>query len=204
MENKEALDTLKDIKGMMEKSTKCLSLSRFSGIFVGCYALIGSAAVYYLSEKDPFVWGTDIDTRNKIIALIAFGVLVLSILTAAFLSERKAKKSGDSIFSKPAKKIHKNMFICLLPGGILSIAMLLSGNTQYITTVMLCFYGLSLISASHYTFKDILYLGYSMLILGMINSFFIQYSLVFWALGFGVLHISYGILMYFKYERKSK
>ncbi len=201
MKNKEALDTLKDIKGMMEKSTKCLSLSRYSGIFLGSYAILGAVIAKSLMQN-PF--GLSDDGRKLSIGLVAIAVLFLAIATAAFLSERKARKSGESIFSGAAKKIHANIFICLLPGGALCIAMGINGDTQYITTIMLCFYGLALITASRYTFKDILYLGYSMLALGMINSFLTQYSLFFWTFGFGVLHIFYGILMYFKYERKAK
>lgn len=201
MKNIEALDTLKDIKGMMEKSTKCLSLSRFSGIFLGTYAIFGAFATYYLLVIDSF--GMNANERKLTIAIIAIAVLALSILTAAFLSERKAKRTGDSIFSQSAKRVHKNLFVCLLPGGVLTIAMFLNGNVQYITTIMLCFYGLALISASRYTFRDILYLGYTMLTLGMANSFFTRYSLLFWTIGFGVFHIFYGILMYYKYERKS-
>jgi len=201
MENKEAIDALKDIRGMMEKSVKCLSISRLSGIFMGIYAILGAITVKYLL-KNPFGL-IDIEQQLSIAGVAAL-TLILAIATAAFLSERKAKKTGDSIFSRAARRVHTNLFICLLPGGILSIAMGISGNTQYITTIMLCFYGLALISVSRYTFNDILYLGCWMLFLGMVNSFFTQYSLIFWTLGFGILHISYGVLMYFKYERKAK
>lgn len=201
MDNKEALDALKDIRGIMEKSTKCLSLSRLSGIFLGIYAILGAITVKYLL-KNPFEWS---DFEQKLsIAGVAVSVIILAIATAAFLSEKKARKTGDSIFSASAKRVHANIFVCLLPGGMLSIAMGINGNAEYITSMMLCFYGLALISASRYTFKDILYLGYCMLFLGMVNGFFTQYSLILWTLGFGFLHIAYGILMYFKYERKSK
>lgn len=186
---------------MMEKSTKCLTLSRFSGVFCGCYAIVGAIVAKYLMQN-PF--GLDGAGRKLSIAAVAVAVLVLSLLTAGFLSERKARKTGESIFSGAAKKIHASVFICLLPGGVLSIAMALNSSVEYITAVMLCFYGLALITASRYTFKDVLYLGYGMLFFGLINSFLTQYGLFFWTLGFGVLHIVYGVLMYFKYERKTK
>jgi hypothetical protein len=37
--------------------------------------------------------------------------------------------------------------------------------------------------------------------LGLIASIYMGYGLLFWAVGFGVLHIIYGIVMYMKYER---
>ena len=38
-------------------------------------------------------------------------------------------------------------------------------------------------------------------VLGMISLSALQYGLLFWALGFGVLHIAYGTYMYLKYEK---
>ncbi|MDD2799811.1 MAG: hypothetical protein PHV20_14570 [Bacteroidales bacterium] len=199
MENKEALDTLKEIREMMNKSSKCLTLSGISGVFIGIYALIGAGIIKYVISSNVVV---DENLRNQYIGGIALGVLVLAIVTAEILSERKARKIGETIFNATAKKLHGAMFINLLPGGVLSIAMGLSGHSQYITSVMLLFYGLSLISASKYTFRDILYLGYAMLGLGFINSFVTEYSLIIWSFGFGILHIIYGLVMYVKYEKK--
>ncbi len=98
--------------------------------------------------------------------------------------------------------MHLDLFTHLFPAGILSIAMAFSNHTQYITSVMLLFYGLSLISVAKYTFKDIFYMGWCILALGLFNSFLTQYSLIFWSLGFGLSHIVYGTVMYFKYDRK--
>jgi len=39
--------------------------------------------------------------------------------------------------------------------------------------------------------------------LGLISLFLTGYNLLVWALGFGVLHIVYGTLMYFKYDRNA-
>ncbi|MES2397617.1 MAG: hypothetical protein V4549_16525 [Bacteroidota bacterium] len=65
----------------------------------------------------------------------------------------------------------------------------------------LLFYGLALINASKYTLNDIRYLGICEIVLGLIASLYIGYGLLFWAAGFGVLHIVYGAVMYYKYER---
>ena len=68
----------------------------------------------------------------------------------------------------------------------------------------LVFYGLALINVSKYTVRDVRYLGLTEIALGLINLFFfdiVGYSLIFWALGFGVCHIIYGLLMWWKYER---
>jgi hypothetical protein len=59
-----------------------------------------------------------------------------------------------------------------------------------------------LINASKYTFNDIRYLGFCEIILGLGAAVYVGYGLYFWALGFGILHIIYGAMMYYKYERK--
>ena len=66
----------------------------------------------------------------------------------------------------------------------------------------LIFYGLALVKASKYTLSDIRYLGIAEIILGILNVFYLRYGITFWALGFGVLHILYGAIMWWKYERR--
>jgi hypothetical protein len=66
---------------------------------------------------------------------------------------------------------------------------------------MLIFYGLALLNASKYTLKEIRYLGMSEICLGLIASAWVQFGIVFWGIGFGMLHIIYGTFMYFKYEK---
>jgi hypothetical protein len=66
---------------------------------------------------------------------------------------------------------------------------------------MLIFYGLALINASKYTYNDIRYLGISELLIGLCSTLFLGYGLFFWAAGFGLAHIVYGALMYFKYDK---
>ena len=87
MENKEALDTLHDIKELMEKSTKFMSISGISAILVGIYACIGTGLVYFiLNKQDSFdtlfnIPLLNINTTYQLasICLIALGVLALSL-----------------------------------------------------------------------------------------------------------------------------
>ena len=65
----------------------------------------------------------------------------------------------------------------------------------------LIFYGLALVNASKFTFEEIRSLGIVQIILGLLASYFIEYGLLFWALGFGIMHIVYGIVMHLKYEK---
>jgi hypothetical protein len=67
---------------------------------------------------------------------------------------------------------------------------------------MLIFYGMALLNGSKYTYHEIRALGILEVLLGLIASMNLGHGLLFWALGFGVLHIIYGVLVWYRHERK--
>ena len=202
-------ETLTEIKQLMERSSRFISLSGFSGIFAGAYALLGAlAAYYYVGDSAIFQRGTSLEYNpgesSDALAFVladAALVLVLAVGTGILMTTRKAKKDGNSLFDTAAKKLIINLCIPLLAGGIFCAALLYRGDFFYLVPSMLIFYGLALINASKYTRDDIRSLGVAEIALGMISLFTPGYGLIFWALGFGVLHIGYGAYMFFKYER---
>ena len=152
MKNKEALDTLHDIKELMEKSTKFMSISGISAILVGIYACIGTGLVYFiLNKQDSFdtlfnIPLLNINTTYQLasICLIALGVLVLSLLTTFTMSYQKAKKGCRNIFKD--KSVHRllwNFFLPLLTGGILCFSLIWQQYYGLTSSIMLIFYGLS-------------------------------------------------------------
>jgi hypothetical protein len=203
----EQLEALNDIRQMMKQSSKFLSLSGLSGIFAGVYALIGAYLVYINLVGSLFSDSAE-ESRRQLnhlfqnFILIAFGVLIFSIITAYYFSNKKAKKNGQTLFDHTALRVLINLCIPLFAGGIFCIALLFHGSFVFIAPCMLLFYGLALINASKYTYNDIRYFGLCEIILGLINAFYLGYGLLFWAIGFGLLHIIYGAAMWFKYERK--
>ena len=93
-----------------------------------------------------------------------------------------------------------NLAIPLVSGGIFILIMLYTGHFGLAAPASLIFYGLALINGSLNTYDEVRYLGVSEIILGLIAAF-PGYGLIFWALGFGVLHIIYGGIMYNKYDK---
>ncbi|MBC7694763.1 MAG: hypothetical protein H7141_04870 [Burkholderiales bacterium] len=207
-ENLEHLEAIQDIRQMMKKSTRFLSLSGLSGVFAGIFALAGAVVGYlYLNSiyENWVIGNLEVLNRNEIylnFILIAAIVLILSISTAYFFSNRKAKREGQNLFDHTAIRVLINLAIPLIAGGIFCIALLYHGAIVYIAPAMLLFYGLALINASKYTYDDIRYFGLCEILLGLINAFNLGNGLLYWALGFGVLHIVYGMMMWFKYEKK--
>lgn len=210
MENKEALDTLHDIKNLMEKSTKFLSISGISVILVGIYACIGSGIAYYiLTKKDISTTIFNIPLLNintphrlTLLCIAALAVLVLSLATVFAMSYRKAKKVNRNILKdKSVYRLLWNFFLPLFTGGVLCISLLWHQYYGLTSSIMLIFYGLSLVNCSKYTYSDIRYLGYAEILLGLIDSFVVYHALVYWVVGFGLLHILSGIYFYYKVER---
>lgn len=208
-EDNQHLEAIQDIRNMMKKSTRFLSLSGLSGVFAGIYALAGAYAAYlylnYIQEHNRFTGdGTETFYPNKIylnFILISSSVLLLSIVTAYYFSNKKAKQNGQSLFDHTALRVLINLCIPLVAGGIFCMALLYHGSIVYIAPAMLLFYGVSLINASKYTYDDIRYLGLCEIVLGLINAFNLGNGLLYWSFGFGVLHIVYGGVMWYKYER---
>ena len=216
MEEKEIQDELASIRNLMERSSKFISLSGLSGVLAGIYALIGGTAAYYiLYVTGPFggisrrYYAIDkeidlsvgISDQTYLLLFIAVLVLVASVATGIILSLKKAKRKGQRIWSKTSKALLFNMMAPLMAGGVLILILLYRGYFGVVSPASLIFYGLALIGASNYTFTDIKYLGLCEVLIGLIAACLPGYGLLFWAIGFGVLHIVYGSMMYFKYDK---
>ena len=209
MENsQEQLEALKDIRQMMKQSNRFLSLSGFSGVFAGIYALVGAyfgnkLINEYLSHGRRGAFTPEYQELVKECAIICILVLTASLLTALIFSKRKAKKIGTVLFDHTAWRLMLNMMIPLSAGGLFCLAIIVHGHNMLglVAPSMLIFYGLALVNGSKYTLHDIRYLGCMEIALGLAASFFIGYGLLLWTIGFGVLHILYGAYMWFKYER---
>ena len=92
----------------------------------------------------------------------------------------------------------------MIAGGLFIWRLTDFGLYGMVVPACLIFYGLALINASKFTLSEIRYLGYLQLLLGLISLWMIGYGLYFWAAGFGILHILYGVIMWNKYERNDK
>ena len=207
------LNALHDIRSMMERSSRFISLSGLSGVMAGVMALIGAAIAFYYLNKTPFdgriilhreilqttKWGLK---YYEFFALLGSAVIISALAFGIFFTTRKAKRKGQKVWDKLTFRLLINLAIPLATGAIFCFALLYYGLMRLTPGATLVFYGLALVNASKYTLPYIRYLGISEIILGLIAIFVLEYGLEFWAIGFGVLHIIYGILMYNIYDRR--
>ena len=189
----------------MNRSSKFLSLSGLSGIMAGIYALAGAIFAYYTVFADSKYqeYKIIIPTERNVLMIffIAGAVILLSLITGLILTNIKARKTGQKIWDPQARRLLTSLMIPLIAGGIICIIMIHKGYISLVAPLTLVFYGLGLVNASHHTFPETRWLGIAEVVLGIFAFYNIGYSLVYWAVGFGILHILYGAVMYFKYER---
>ncbi|MBK6369866.1 MAG: hypothetical protein IPH05_16235 [Flavobacteriales bacterium] len=213
MDQNEHLKELAHIRGLMDRSTRFLSLSGLSGVFAGCVALVGAVlARYHINEtlgpaRDVLTYGTGgsyTAANALLITLITDAALVLlvALLGAGWFTWRRSRKAGQYLWDASARRLMWNMLIPLAVGGIFCLALFHYGLPGLVPPATLIFYGLALINASKFTLDEIRWLGFCELALGLVALFWLEAGLLFWALGFGVLHIVYGALMYLRYERE--
>jgi hypothetical protein len=202
MDSKDYLKDISEIKHLMNKSSRFISLSGLSGIMAGVYALIGAAIAYYLVMH--FSYGTlMLDGQIfRWVLLDLILVALLSIVTGIILTTKKAKKNGSKVWDATSRRLVINFLIPLVAGGLYILIILNQQKYGQAGALMLIFYGLALINASKYSIGDIRYLGLTEIVLGLIAALLPGYGFWLWVLGFGIMHIVYGTWMYFKYDTK--
>ena len=202
-------DDLRIIKKVMEESSRFLSLSGLSGIIAGLIALAGAmiALFGFLHGKILLVEGyfngftsTDLKTLIFWLAADALVVLILAVSASLFYSYRKSLRKGLKMWTPVSKRLLTSMLIPLMTGGILIVVLCFRSVWHLIIPFMLIFYGLALVNAGKFTYSEVFYLGILEIITGLLSSVFPAYGFLFWCFGFGILHITYGLIMYRKYE----
>ncbi|MEZ4802143.1 MAG: hypothetical protein R2797_05170 [Gelidibacter sp.] len=204
MESKDYLKDISEIKNMMNKSSRFISLSGLSGVLAGIYALIGAAYAYWLvsnSGRDYLI--TD-GTVFNLILLDLFLIAFLSAVTGIIMTTQKAKKHGAKIWDATSRRLVINFLIPLVAGGIYILILLNQQKYGHTGALMLIFYGLALINASKYSIGDIQYLGFVEIALGLGAALLPGLGFWFWVVGFGIMHIIYGTWMHFKYDVKKQ
>lgn len=206
MENKHQ-DDLSHIRSMMERSSRFISLSGLSGICAGIAAIAGAAYAHYMltmgsRHRLSDYSSNNMTEKNVLIQLLldAAIVLLISLTCAIFFTISKSKRLGMTIWTTTTKHLLIQLTIPLVAGSIFCVALIHWNQYIFIAPSTLVFYGLALINASKFTYSDIMYLGLCETALGLTAMLFPGHGLMFWTIGFGMLHIIYGILMYNKYK----
>ena len=214
-EQQETLDTLKDIRNIMDRSSRFLSLSGWSGVAAGCCALVGAWMAHRVLDNtaagphsgyegtDPIAGYNDLVGTGTTASLVQIGLLTLlaAIVSAFLFTWWRSRRQSAPLWNATSQRLTVALGIPMLVGGIYLLKLVETGSFGMVAPGCLLFYGLGLVNASRYTLGEIKWLGYAQLATGLVNLAFVGYGLYFWAFGFGLLHIVYGLIMWWKHER---
>ena len=202
---------LADIRGLMRRSGRFLSLSGLSGVWAGACALAAAAYAYVRAGVRPLS-GVDYYTAyyrqyqdataiEPFVFAVGVVTMAAAVAGAAFFTVRRARATGAPIWSSAARRMLGALLAPLVTGGILVLAHWHQGDFGYSAALTLVFYGLALLAVARYTVPELLTLGYVEIGLGLLVAFVPAYGIDAWTLGFGVGHIVYGALIWWRYER---
>lgn len=206
-EKKDYIQDIAEIRSMMERSSKFLSLSGWAGIMAGIYALSGAYVAWKFLNFNPdqIIYSpriaADLSSDFLKVILLAIIILILALGTAIFLSFKKAGKRGEKLWNSTSKRLLIDMAVPLIVGGLLILILITQRFIGLVAPFTLLFYGLALYNAGKFTYDEVKILGLIQIGLGLLGTNFIEYGLILWATGFGVVHIIYGIYIHFRYEK---
>jgi len=208
MDNRqEHLDNLSEIRTLMERSSSFISLSGLSGISAG---IIGLVMAYFMNAKMGLYFKLDSATvlspemRSEFIVftiILSLIALILVFALTILFAARKAKKKNLPPWDSTSRRLAINLFIPLVTGGIFCLLLLYRYFDFLVIPSMLVFYGMALINAGKYTLNEIKWLGISEILAGLAALLFLDNAIIFFAVGFGLLNIVYGTIMYFRHEQ---
>src|SRR4029078_4377912 len=214
-EQNQHLESLQDIRQMMQKSSRFISLSGLSGIAAGVCALIGAwlaqdklsqygyeNSIDFTEMRGKYIFHDGYRILERELLIIGSLTFIAAFCLAFLFTYLRSRTTGVPIWGHIARKVMINVAVPMFAGGLVVLRLMEIGAYNMIAPSCLLFYGLAVINASKYTFPEIRWLGYGNLILGALNLWMMGYGLYFWALGFGVLHILYGFIMWWRNERK--
>ena len=206
----QTLEEIREIRSIMERSSRFQALSGIAGVVIGIFAIAGIAIAYAALGLSFDGVAYDALAQSQYAPMLSNGVfllidalivLILSALAAIFFAAKNARKKNLPLWDNAARRLFVNFAIPFAAGGTFCAILLYHGHTDLVAPSTLIFYGMALLNASRYSIDDIRYLGIIEIIIGLLAAVFIGHGLIFWALGFGLVHIIYGTRFYFKYEK---
>lgn len=208
-ENQDPIRAITEMRQLMERSSKFLSLSGRAGVFAGIYALTGSFVAYRLLGFNPdrIIYSTqtlsaELPQLSRVLLLAAL-VLVLAMGTAVVLSYQTAVQRGERLANPVAGRVAVQMAVPLVTGGLLLLLFLSKGWIGWLAPFSLIFYGLALYQTGTYTYHELKSLGLLQVVLGLAGAWFPAYGLLCWSIGFGLAHIVFGLLLHYRYQRSN-
>lgn len=182
-----AIDNVKFIREMMERSASFTAVPGYGGILMGVTAV---AAAYIANTQ---VYLRDSLMTWLIEAFLAFAIGFLAMW-------QKSKIAGQSLFSTPARKFAYGFIPPLVVGVVIVLGL---GRYEYYYVMapvcMLC-YGAAVACGGAFSSRVVPVMGWCFIALGIV-AFILpsSYAQIMMGASFGLLHIIFGAIIARKY-----
>lgn len=182
-----AMDNLRYIRETMERATAFTGISGWGEVAIGSTALAacGLAASQATFKAWLAIW-------------LAEGLIAL--LIAGWSMDRKARVAKMPLVSGPGRKAVFSLLPPIIAGGLVTIVLVRAGLTNSIPGVWLLLYGTGVVTGGMFSVPVVPIMGLCFMGLGAL-ALFAPPVLANWfmALGFGGLHIVFGLIVARKY-----
>lgn len=203
--HEEQLAAIQEMRSMMDQATRFKSISGLSGIIAGLLALLCTYLIYQttgisIAEPEALdqIWHS---SSQGFVLLVLLSLFMICIGIGVYFAMRNARQSGKPAWDHAAKRLLISLAVPVIAGGIFSGLLIQHGLVAIAAPATLLFYGMGLLNASKYTLDAVRTVGLVFIFLGLLATYFLAYGLLIWALGFGLVHIVYGFIIYVNYER---
>ena len=182
-----AMDNLRFIRETMERSKVFTSVPGYGGALMGATA-IGAAIV---AHHQPLI-------GNWLIVWLVEAALAFAV--GLFALWQKSKNSGESLVSVPARKFASAFAPPIIAGVVLTALFYYRGFFEFLPCAWLTLYGTAVVTGGAYSVRIVPVVGWIFVALGAVAAFApASWGNVLMALGFGVLHIVFGLIVARRY-----
>lgn len=177
----DALTDLRFIRETMESAGSFTAVPGIGTMAVGVTALVAA----YLSQR------LALGSQRWLELWMAEAMVALAI--SAVSISRKAHRSGQSLWSGPAKKFITSFAPPLMAGALLTWVMFEAGFGARIPAMWLLLYGTAVVTGGAFSVGIVPVMGLCFFTLGGLAAFApVAWSIYFVAAGFGGLHLGFG------------
>lgn len=181
--NDEVFADLRFIRDTMERSAAFTAVSGWGQVILGSTALV--AAWLAATQSTPFAW---------LRVWLAEGLLAAAI--GLLSCTWKANQRGLPLFSGPARKVALGLAPPLFAGAVLTFVLFRAGLSAALPATWLLLYGAGIMTGGAYSVSIVPVMGLSFMLLGGFSALGpAAWGNWFLAVGFGGLHIVFGLLI---------
>ena len=182
-----AIDNVRYIPEMMERSASFTAVPGYGGILMGATAV---AAAYIAS--------TQADLASSLMTWLAEAFLAFSIGLLAMW--QKSKIAGESLLSAPARKFALGFAPPLLVGVIIVLGLWKNVHYYVMAPVCIATYGAAIVCGGSYSVRAVPVMGWSFIAASAVAfALPTQYGNLMMGATFGLLHIIFGAIIARKY-----